>query len=271
MADVKFVSSLDPKIKETILTELRKIEADNEVRILFAIESGSRAWGFPSPDSDYDARFVYARPTDWYLSIAPGRDVIELPIVDELDINGWDIKKALGLLIKPNPVLLEWLSSPERYIWNSEICNDLISFSERVTHGAACLYHYLHLGERQYSVYIDGKDLVSLKKYFYVVRPAMAIRWLRMNPDVAPPMNFQELMNGTDIAPDLQRVLLELLEAKSRSQEIGEAPRINEIDEFITSELNWGRSIPPLSTRGSVNLSKGADDLFRSILKRAWV
>ena len=196
--------------------------------------------------------------------------MIELPIVDELDINGWDIKKALGLLLKPNPVLLEWLSSPERYMWNNGICDDLISFSKRVTHGAACLYHYLHLGERQFSVYIDGKDLVGLKKYFYVVRPAMALRWLRMNPDIAPPMNFQALMNGTDIPPDLQGVLLELLEAKSLSKEIGEAPRIKEIDEFIVSELEWAKSAGPTSTKAAANLSGEADDLFRSILKRVW-
>lgn len=269
MTDIAFKSSLDAEIKETILQELSKIEADNNVRILFAIESGSRAWGFPSPDSDYDTRFVYARPVDWYLTIAPGRDVIELPIVDELDINGWDIKKALGLLLKPNPVLLEWLSSPERYIWNDEICSDLIAFSKRMTHGAACLHHYRHIGERQFNVYIEGKDLVSLKKYFYVVRPAMAIRWLRLNPETAPPMNFQTLMNGTDIPPDLQRVLLELLEAKSRAKEIGQALRIEKIDEFIISELDWAKSTAPPSTKGQ-NFQDEANDLFRSILQRVW-
>ena len=270
MAEIDFEPSIDPKITAQILAKLQDIEVDHQVRILFAVESGSRAWGFPSPDSDYDARFVYVRPVDWYLTISPGRDVIELPIVDELDINGWDIKKALGLLMKPNPVLLEWLSSPVRYIWSDEICDELIAFSQRVTHGAACLYHYLHLGERQWSRFVGHHENVRLKKYFYVVRPAMAIRWLRMNPELAPPMNFQELMNGTDIPAGLQSVLLDLLEAKSRSKEIGEAPRIGEIDDFITSELAWAKQTTPPSTKGKPRLANDADALFRSILQRVW-
>ncbi|MEM6906851.1 MAG: nucleotidyltransferase domain-containing protein, partial [Pseudomonadota bacterium] len=101
-------------MRAEIMAKLTGIERDFGVRILFAIESGSRAWGFPSPDSDYDVRFVYVHPTDWYLSLTPGRDVIELPIRDDLDIGGWDLRKALNLLLKPNPVMLEWLSSPIR-------------------------------------------------------------------------------------------------------------------------------------------------------------
>lgn len=104
-----FVADIDPNMRETIIAELRKIERDHRVHILFAIESGSRAWGFPSPDSDYDARFIYVHEPDWYLSLTTGRDVIELPISGLLDINGWDIRKALNLLLKPNPVMLEWL------------------------------------------------------------------------------------------------------------------------------------------------------------------
>jgi len=103
---------IPPAARMRILADLGRIEREEGVRILFAVESGSRAWGFPSPDSDYDARFVYARPADWYLSLAPGRDVVELPIDGDYDTNGWDIRKALNLLLKPNPVLLEWLSSP---------------------------------------------------------------------------------------------------------------------------------------------------------------
>jgi len=104
-----------------ILSELRNLEVREDVRILFAVESGSRAWGFASPDSDFDVRFVYARRQDWYLSLLPGRDVIELPLIGDDDINGWDIRKALNLALKPNPVLLEWLSSPIQYIWQAAI------------------------------------------------------------------------------------------------------------------------------------------------------
>ncbi len=166
-------NAIIPAMRKAIDAELAQIEADEDVRIVFAVESGSRAWGFPSPDSDYDVRFIYARPVDWYLTIEPGRDVIERPISDELDVSGWDIRKALGLLIKPNPVMLEWLSSPIHYRWSPDACNRLTAFAETTAFGRSCLYHYLHLGERQQRVYAEGKSTVNLKKYFYMVRPGL--------------------------------------------------------------------------------------------------
>lgn len=266
MTAIQFNPSISPVMHDAILDQLRQIEVRENVRILFAIESGSRAWGFPSPDSDYDARFVYARPRDWYLSLEPGRDVIELPIDGDLDINGWDIKKALNLLLKPNPVLLEWLSSPIRYKWDDAICAKLTNFSERVAHGPACLHHYLHLGGRQWDVYIDGKERVNLKKYFYIVRPALAVRWMRRRPDEIPPMNFQDLVVGTELPETLVSALNELLIAKSRSKEIGEAPRVEIIDKFIVEEFDWARE----ATRGiraeRPELRADADALFREIL-----
>lgn len=225
-------NAIIPAMRKAIDAELAQIEADEDVRIVFAVESGSRAWGFPSPDSDYDVRFVYARPVDWYLTIEPGRDVIERPISDELDVSGWDIRKALGLLIKPNPVMLEWLSSPIHYRWSPDACNRLTAFAETTAFGRSCLYHYLHLGERQQRVYAEGKSTVNLKKYFYMVRPAMAIRWIRMQPDTPPPMNFQELCAGVALPENLTAELAALLEVKSRSKEVGEGPRIAAIDTF---------------------------------------
>lgn len=266
MTSIAFNPSISPTMHKTILDQLRRIETRENVRILFAIESGSRAWGFPSPDSDYDARFVYARPRDWYLSLEPGRDVIELPIDGELDINGWDIKKALNLLLKPNPVLLEWLSSPIRYMWDGETCQKLKSFAELIAHGPACLHHYLHLGGRQWDVYIDGKDLVNLKKYFYIVRPALAIRWMRMRPDEVPPMNFQELVGGTDLSAKLTAALSDLLIAKSQSKEIGEAPRVPVIDEFIVAEFDWARDVTRGLKAQRTELRAEADGLFREIV-----
>ena len=264
---IEFIPSVSDEMRGVILQELRNIETDNDVRVLFSIESGSRAWGFPSPDSDYDARFIYARPQDWYLSLAPGRDVIELPIDGELDINGWDIKKALGLLLKPNPVMLEWLSSPIRYIWNDDICGDLIDFSKKVAHGPSCLHHYLHLGGRQWGLYIDGKDRVNLKKYFYIVRPAMAVRWMRLHPETIPPMNFQELLAGIDLDENLIEALNALLLAKSRSKEIGQAPRVKVVDEFVVSEFDWAREAVKTIKAERTELRGQADDLFRKIIR----
>jgi len=265
---IKFNRSISKSMREVILSELHKIEASENIHILFAIESGSRAWGFPSPDSDYDARFIYARPQDWYLSLAPGRDVIELPIDGELDINGWDIRKALSLLLKPNPVMLEWLSSPIQYIWNDNICDDLITFSKKVAHGPSCLHHYLHLGERQWDTYIEGKKNVNLKKYFYIVRPAMAVRWMRIHPSIIPPMNFQELLAGIDLDSNLTAALNDLLLAKSQSKEIGKAPRVEVIDEFITTEFNFARESVKTIKAERLDLRDEADTLFRKIIQQ---
>lgn len=113
--------TIAPAIRARIDTTLVDLEIRENIRILWAVESGSRAWGFPSPDSDYDVRFVYVRPLEWYLSLNPGRDVVELPIVDELDVAGWDLRKALRLLVKANPALLEWLSSPIVYRATAEV------------------------------------------------------------------------------------------------------------------------------------------------------
>lgn len=267
MNQIQFNPSIAPETKKDVLDKLATLQKEENVHILFAIESGSRAWGFPSPDSDYDARFVYARPVDWYLSIASGRDVIELPIEGDLDINGWDIKKALGLLLKPNPVLLEWLSSPIRYIWNNDVCNALIEFSKKTTHGQACLNHYLHLGQRQWDVYVKDRTEVNLKKYFYIVRPAMALRWIRLHPEVAPPMNFQELLKGCELEPALTEKLGDLLIAKSHSKELGEASRIPEIDAFINSEFDWAHDMTSKMDAQKPDLSEEADALFRTIIR----
>ncbi|MBX2856274.1 MAG: nucleotidyltransferase domain-containing protein [Rhodobacteraceae bacterium] len=259
--------SIDLEVRANILAKLRGIETENEARILFAIESGSRAWGFPSPDSDYDARFVYARSVDWYLSISPGRNVIELPIEGDLDINGWDIQKALHLILKPNPVLLEWLTSPIRYQWNDAICDQLIAFSKQIAHNKACVHHYVGLGEGIFARTIEGKEHVSLKKYFYVLRPAMALRWLRMNPCTIPPMNFHELMSGVDL-PSNQAVLIQdLLEKKLASREMGEAPRIRQLEEFVLAEFEQAKNQPAQSSKPSQHSVSEANELFRSIIR----
>lgn len=264
-------SLIDPPVsvdvRRQILDHLADTERRENITILFAVESGSRAWGFPSPDSDYDARFVYARPLDWYVSLEPGRDVLELPIENDLDINGWDLKKALGLLLKPNPVLLEWLSSPIRYVWRDDVCDRLFEFSQRVAHGPACLHHYLSIGQRQWNVYVDGKTNVNLKKYFYIVRPALALQWIDKHPTIVPPMNFQDLVAGLDLPEVLNSSLQDLLVRKSQSKELGSAPRIPIIDEFILSSFDRARRMTVEIDSQKVNLDARADDLFRSILK----
>lgn len=131
-------------MKELIQEKLREIEQREECRILLAVESGSRAWGFASPDSDYDVRFIYMRPEKAYLRLDRTRDVIEVPINDELDINGWDIDKTLRLLHKSNPTVFEWFSSPIIY-QTSALADQFRPIMQKYFSSKAGLWHYLHM------------------------------------------------------------------------------------------------------------------------------
>jgi len=166
-------------MRQVIIEELKRLEREEQVRILYACESGSRAWGFPSRDSDYDVRFVYIRKPEWYLSIFEKRDVIERPISDKLDISGWDLRKALNLYRKSNPPLLEWLQSPIRYYEHSGIAEQLRRLSPLAFSPKSCMYHYLSMARGNYREYLQG-ERVRIKKYFYVLRPV----WLANGSNV---------------------------------------------------------------------------------------
>ena len=159
-------------MEQIIRQRLYEIEKTQNVRILFAVESGSRAWGIASPDSDYDVRFIYVRPKNDYLRLDELRDVIELPIDDELDINGWDLKKALALLYRSNPTLFEWLSSPVIYL-KTRFSEDFKELAADYFSKKKSLYHYVSMAKGNYRGYLKG-DIVKAKKYFYVLRPVLA-------------------------------------------------------------------------------------------------
>ncbi len=141
-------------VRQQIEVELQRIEQEEGVNILSACESGSRAWGFPSKDSDYDVRYIYIRPVEWYLSIFEKRDVIERPISDMLDINGWDLKKALNLFRKSNPPLLEWLQSPIVYLENGSVAEQIRRVSPLTFSPRSCMHHYLHMAKGNYREYL---------------------------------------------------------------------------------------------------------------------
>ena len=152
-------------ITERILRTLDALEADGGVRILLAVESGSRAWGFPSVDSDYDVRLVYVRPLDDYLAIEPRRDVIECPIEGDLDVSGWDIQKALRLLLKANLALNEWLASPVRYRWQATVADRLRSLASRAPYRRTAQYHYFHLGHSIWDTPLPRSTSGSAKRW----------------------------------------------------------------------------------------------------------
>jgi uncharacterized protein len=165
--------------------------------------AAARAWGFPSPDSDYDCRFVYIRPLAHHLTPWPRRDVIELPLVDELDVNGWDLSKSLKLLMKGNAVIIEWLTSPLVYCGDEEFRSSLLALARAVADRDLVIRHCLHLSEEFRRRHLSDPAAVPLKKLFYTLRPAAAIRWLARHPEAAvAPMHFPTLIaDALDQAP----------------------------------------------------------------------
>lgn len=253
-------------VRALIDARLDTIEQTESVRILFAIESGSRAWGFPSPDSDYDVRFVYVHDTDWYISIDARRDVIELPIEGDLDINGWDLRKALQLLIKPNPVLLEWIRSPIIYRADVMVMEKIAALGERTAHQRPMSYHYLHLVESQYRRSVGDKETVALKKYFYSLRPALALRWMRLLPDQPVPMDLPTLQAGVNLPDDVVAFVDDLLARKANTREVGEGPRVAALDDLIENEIELAKAVLGDMPAAGANLIGEANALFRELV-----
>ena len=220
-------------MEKQIRGKLREIEETENVRILLAVESGSRAWGFASPDSDYDVRFIYVRPKNDYLRLETIRDVIELPIDDVLDINGWDLQKTLRLLYKSNPTLFEWFSSPIVYA-QTEFADKFRKIMNEYFSTKRGIYHYINMAAGNYREYLK-RDMVKAKKYFYVLRPVLACRWI-MEKGTPPPMLFSELMDA-ELPKELAREVEKLLDLKVHSPEIKEIPRINKINEYLDISL----------------------------------
>ena len=227
---------MSPLLARTeIIRRLLETESEYRVKVLLAVESGSRAWGFESPDSDFDARFIYVHERDWYLSIDEKRDVIEYPIVDDIDLNGWDLRKALRLFLNSKPAIVEWIQSPIVYREHGPFaaaCRSLISEVYSCERG---IYHYRSMAKTNYRGYLREK-LVPLKKYFYVLRPLLSVLWLEAYSKPAP-IEFGKLLHLIDGQTMLVADICELLERKRQAPEMGLAPQIASIHEFIEKEL----------------------------------
>jgi len=234
------VPGIDEATVEAVRRKLAAIEQAHGVRILFAVESGSRAWGFPSPDSDYDVRFVYLHPRDWYLSLVERRDVIEIPIdADDHDISGWDFRKAMQLLLRSNPPLHEWLVSPIVYREDGTTMAALRVLADHGYAGKSMGWHYLRMADRTYKAHLRDRDEANLKKYFYVIRPLCALIWL-VERGTLPPMNLAALLDGIVLPAQVRRAIDRLLEQKTRSSELGKGKRLRVVDRWIERQLGRG-------------------------------
>ena len=255
-------------MRETILNTLKELEQIHNIRILYAVESGSRAWGFASADSDYDVRYIYIRKTEDYLRVNDLRDTIEGPLDETLDFSGWDIRKTLKLLCRCNPSLMEWYQSPIVYL-TTDLWTMLAAHIPEFFHVRANMHHYLSMVLGNWNTYLKPSlEQVSAKKYLYVLRPLLCCRWLEQHGTV-PPVLFDTLCK-TVLPEELISATELLLQQKKHGEEKALIPRIPELDNFILAEIPRLKQIredlppiPPL-TYDMVN------QYFRQLLKAAW-
>jgi len=247
---------------EIIQSKLSGIEEQHQVRILYACESGSRAWGFASPDSDYDVRFIYSRRADDYLSISERRDVIELPVNEVLDIGGWDIRKALQLFLKSNAPLYEWLQSPIVYAAGSSLKDEMLSLASTYFSNRACCHHYLSMAANTLEHELQG-SAVRMKKYFYALRPALACLWI-VKKKTVPPMQFKDLRVLVK-DPHWHTAIDELLLQKQAADEKAMIAPMPLLHEWLLETLSYCKeesaTMPPLK-----NNTVTLDNLFRKYI-----
>ena len=249
-------------MNDKIQNKLKQIELEKGVEILYAVESGSRAWGFASPDSDYDIRFIYKHDLDYYLSLWEQTDVIEFMTEDDLDGSGWDLRKTVKLLAKSNAPLLEWIYSPVVYYENEAFMNQMRALAKDCFSPVACLHHYL--GTTKNFMDVCEQEEVKLKSYFYALRTALAGKWIIEN-NTFPPVAFMELL---PIAPpNIQDRIKELMQIKANQDESYLHPKEVLITDFLKETVVFNQEHASVLSAGK-KMSVELDGVFRVMIKK---
>lgn len=222
-------------MEDEIKKELNRLESELEIKILYAVESGSRAWGFPSTNSDWDVRFIYAHKKDWYLSIDDKKDSYVKILPNDIDLSGWELKKTLKLFRKSNPPFMEWLDSPIVYKESYSTISKLRKVSENYFNPKSCMYHYLSMAEGNFREYLKG-DKVRIKKYFYVLRPVLACMWIERTNEMAP-MEFDLMVDAEINNTEVKKEVKNLLVRKKSGEELDWEPKIDSIDRFLEEKI----------------------------------
>lgn len=257
---------LDRAARAAVVARLDQVRHDHGVAIPLAVESGSRAWGFPSPDSDYDCRFIYVRPARDYLDPWPPRDVIETPLDAVLDVNGWDLVKAVRLAVKGNATVAEWVSSPLVYTAADGFRDDLVRLVHEIGDRSSLVQHYAHVAAHQRDQWRSGGE-VSLKRVFYALRPAAVLRWLRTHPDeVVAPIGLDTLLTEGEAEVAVTDAAEELTRLKSHTRELGSGVVPMALWRFIDDEL--ARVAPATSRTDLDEVRAVAAEWFRSAVGR---
>lgn len=236
-------------MNEKIQKYLDQIQKEKGVEILLACETGSRAWGFPSPDSDFDVRFIYKHKMDWYLNLNEQKDTIEMMFENnEIDLSGWDLRKCLNLLWKSNPPLLERIQSPIIYIENKDFLTGINVLAKTTYSKIATMHHYLSMAKKMFTE-VKRHENVKLKKLFYALRTAVACQWIIAN-DEMPPIVFQTMLEQLPIETYIKLRIYELIDLKATVGEsylLKEEKDLNQFIEFIIQEAEQKANTLPAS------------------------
>ena len=255
-------------MKVEIENKLRQIEEHYKVKVLYACETGSRAWGFPSPDSDYDVRMIYMHEPDWYLSLSEGKDTIEMMANDgDLDITGWDIRKCLRLLWKSNGALLERIQSPIVYRDSEGLIQMFREYAEKCFAPIATMHHYLGMACTSFNE-VENKENVKLKKLFYSLRATLACKWIEDKKSI-PPIVFATMVNELDFDPKLKERIKFLVELKSGENESYMHAAEPALNSFIRVQLDLSES-KANELKGRKDKDVDLDLFFRKVLKENW-
>jgi uncharacterized protein len=251
---------MEAKIKKY----LEQIQKEKQIEILYACETGSRAWGFASPDSDYDVRFIYRHKLDWYLNLNEQKDTVEGMFENrEIDISGWDIKKCLNLLWRSNPPLLEKIQSPIVYVTNEAFLCTITDLAKANYSKIATMHHYLSMAKKMYSEVKDN-ETVKLKKIFYALRPALACKWI-MEENIMPPIVLQHMVDNLEFENGMKNKIYELVAIKNTKEEGYMHKEEKELSFFIENIINQAEQVA-----NSLNASKGSiddlNDFFRQMI-----
>jgi predicted nucleotidyltransferase len=249
-------------VNDAIRHALTEIEATRDVRVLYAAESGSRAWGFASPDSDYDVRFIYVHRLEWYLRVGEARDVIEAMLPGDLDLSGWEVRKALGLFKRTNLALNEWLDSPIVYVERGDFAQRMRALIAPGFRTPAGHNHYLSLAKRKFDETL-ASDPVRLKDVFYALRALLACRWIRQTAS-QPPTEFRKLVDADGVAETERRMIAELMAAKVRANEGERSALAPAVRAWLERELDLAKTATD-GLRSSDTLQTSAlDELLRA-------
>ena len=205
-------------MSEKIIETLRQLEREKDIRILLAVESGSRAWGFSSPDSDYDVRFVYVHKPDWYLTVFPKKDVIEHMSGNRLfDLSGWELRKTLQLLYKSNPNLADWLLTDQIYIAEPDFLAEIRRQQEHYYNPIQAMYHFLSIAKNHDEKYLS-KNGYTLKRFLYFLRGLLACEYIEAQK-THPPVAFEKLVDATVTDQSIKEKISKIIELKRLSKE----------------------------------------------------